>query len=484
MEIFLFALITIIILANFFLLVSLLNSKKNLAEISASNSTLLERSENFGQTINNQNSKIKSLESDNNELLIFKGRFNEAQKIIEDLKIESNKAKQEIEKLNQNISNFEKNNSLLIQEKQNLEAEKLEWSNKKQAILTELSEELIKKNNIQQDSFSKKQQEEIEKTITVLNEKFANILNKVSSLNDDVQKTSNDIDLTKNALLNPGQAGRMSEVTLENILKASGLKEKNNIQDAGDFIMQSHFFDQQNSGKRPDAMVFLPKDNILIIDSKSSSHFLELQQALDKNDDKNKKEIEAKIKESMRRHLEELKKRDYASAKSSELDLKDFSNVKNVPIITTIMFIQTEKMLETLRFVDPIFEIKALEARIQVLSPAGLINLLYQAKSLIENVRQEKNVEILKVEIRKLMEAIGTMISRAGKMGDAITKSLKTYNEFVGTFNGRFLPRIVNMNKLGISAQENVNIEKLKKISLDGDLIEAEVLNLEDESSN
>lgn len=482
MEIFLFILLSVTVLANFVLILKLLNNRRNLSEISAKNSTLQERANNAAQIINNQNSKIDVLQSANNDLLIFKGRFDEAQKVISDLKTQFNTAKEKIEKLTQNLANFEKKNSLLDQEKANLEQEKLEWNDKKQAILSGLSEELIKKNNQQQDNFSKKQQEEIEKTIKTLNEKFTNVITKVSSLDDDVKKTFNDINITKNALLNPGQAGRMAEVTLENILKASGLKEKNTIKDAGDFIMQSHFFDQQKGGKRPDAMVFLPKDHILIIDSKSSSHFLELQQDLDENDAKNQKEIEGKIKESMKRHLEELKKRNYANAKSSELEIKDFANNNKVPVINTIMFIQTEKMLETLRKIDPNFERKALEVKIQILSPAGLINVLYQAKSLIDNVRQEQNVEILKIEIRKLIESIGTMIKRSSDMGNSIAKSLDIYNKFVGTFNSRFLPRVVNMNKLGIDIGDNKNIEKLKKISLDGDLIEAEVLSLDENS--
>ena len=118
----------------------------------------------------------------------------------------------------------------------------------------------MKKNNLQQDDFSKKQQEVIKETVSGLNEKFTNILNKVGSLDDDVKKTFQDINFTKNALLTPGGAGAIAEITLENILNASGLKEKKTANDIGDFVMQSHFFGEDKTGKRPDAMVFLPKE--------------------------------------------------------------------------------------------------------------------------------------------------------------------------------------------------------------------------------
>jgi DNA anti-recombination protein RmuC len=116
-----------------------------------------------------------------------------------------------------------------------------------------------------------------------------------------------------------------------------------------------------------------------------------------------------------------------------------------------------------------------------VLSPVGLINLLTQVKFLIDNVKQEKNIEKLKIEIRKLMESISTIFKKSETLGSSIKKSLNTYNEFVGTFNSRFLPRISNMSKLGIEMDSKKNLEKLRKISFDGGLIEAEILEEEEE---
>jgi DNA recombination protein RmuC len=479
MEIFLFSLPFALIAITALLLLKLFNSERKLREATSASSILEERSKNLDEKLQTQNIRIAQLEQQNSDLLIFKGRFNQAEQSTLDLKQKLYNSEEKTAQHQNKILAFEKQNSLLQQEKENLKKEKEEWSDKKQAILFQLSEELIKKNNTQQDDFSKKQQEVIEKTVFNLNEKFANILNKVSSLDDDVKKTFDDINFTKNALLTPGGAGRVSEITLENILNASGLKEKKTATEIGDFIMQSHFFDQNNSLKRPDAMVFLPKNHILIIDSKSSSHFLQLQQSLDGEiDAKTKKEIETKIKESMRRHLEELKKRDYASAKANELakekelNLKEFSNHDTPPTITTIMFLQTEKMLEIARSLDPNFERKALEARIQVLSPVGLINLLYQVKFLIDNVKQEKNVEKLRIEIRKLMESVSTLFKRSSQMGDSFKKTLNTYNQFAGTFNSRFLPRITNMHKLGIESEGATHIQKLQKIGPDNDLID------------
>ncbi len=479
MEIILFSILFISILGNVILFAKLVNREKALHNIKTELSILKTKAKITETAIEVNLEKIKSLEEQNSELLIFKGRFSESQQNIISLKSQLEKNRNELDIYKNRIMEFEKQNSLLDQEKKNLELEKEEWSSKKQTILFQLSEELIKKNNMQQDSFGKKQKEIIEETILNLNEKFSNILNKVSSLDDDVKKTCGDINFTKNALLSPGGAGRVAEITLENILKSSGLRQKKDINDIGDYITQSHFVDIENIGKRPDAMVFMPNNHILIIDSKSSSHFLELQQAIDDNDSKKQKEVEIKLKESMRKHLEDLKKKDYANSKKQNLEIKNLINQEEQPMITTIMFLQTEKMLETIRDLDSNFERKALENKILVLSPAGLINTLYQARFFIDNSRQEKNIEQLRIEIRKLIESIGIMFKSSAEMGGSITKSLKTYNKFVGTFNTRFLSRVSNMKKLGIKTENNYKFEKLEKINLDEGFIE--IQNTEEE---
>ncbi len=129
-----------------------------------------------------------------------------------------------------------------------------------------------------------------------------------------MQKSNIAVELTNQALLNPGGSGKSSEITLENILKNSGLKEKQSFNDNGDYLLQSHFSNYNYSsieGKRPDAILFFSNNQVAVIDSKSSSHFIDLQKARTEKDKKLEKEILIKIKESFKKHLESLKKKDY-----------------------------------------------------------------------------------------------------------------------------------------------------------------------------
>jgi len=409
--------------------------------------------------------KISKLQNQIQELLIYKGRFEQAEITIGDLKLQNHTQKKEQELQNQKITNFEKQNELLTQSQYLLNQEKQEWAINKEKILYQLSEELIRKNNEEQTKFGKHNQESIDKITQNLYKNFEGVLNKVSSLDDDVKKSSKDIDLTKNALLNPSGAGKTAEITLENILKASGLKEKASIKDSGDYILQSHFFSSENIAKKPDALVFLPGNQIVIIDSKSSSFFLDLQQA---KEDKNldlQDLAQAKLKETMRKHLEDLKKRDYAKAKEFD-DLKQ-NNQSN--IFTTIMFLQTEKMLEIVNEIDPNFMQKALDLGIWVLTPIGVYNLLTQGKFTINRIKQQENIEELRVEVKKLIEAIATMYGKAADIGKATSKAVKSYNEFASSFNQRFLVRVNNLNKLGIESDKKTIGNKLEKYTIVND---------------
>ncbi|MES2677160.1 MAG: DNA recombination protein RmuC [Pseudomonadota bacterium] len=409
--------------------------------------------------------KANKLQEQIQELLIYKGRFEQAQITIVDLKLQNQHQQKNAELQNQKIIDFEKQNELLKQNQDLLKIEKQEWSINKEKILFQLSEELIRKNNEEQTKFGKNQEEKITKINENLYKNFENVLNKVSSLNDDVQKSSQEINLTKNALLNPSGAGRTAEITLENILKSSGLKEKSNLNDVGDYILQSHFLATDNSARKPDAIIFLPNDHTVIIDSKSSIFFLELQKAKDANDDQSANLARAKLKETMRKHLEDLKKRDYAKAK----EFADLKQNNHNQIFTNVMFLQTEKMLEIIDEIDENFTQKALDFGIWVLTPIGLYNLLSQAKLTISQIKRQENVEELRIEIRKLIEAIATMFSKASDIGKATSKAVKSYNEFAATFNQRFLVRVNNLNKMGIESDKKIIGNKLEKYNIVSD---------------
>jgi DNA recombination protein RmuC len=414
-----------------------------------------------------QKDKIANYEDRIQQLANFAGRYEQSEIILQDLKTDNKNLTTKINDLKDQLSNIETEKRLLLQKSNNLEEEKANWHKEKEKLLFQLSEELIRKNKEDQEKFSQNQQEEIKKITENLFQNFENITNKVSSLGDDVEKSISDINLTKNALLNPGGAGLTSEITLENILKSSGLQEKKSADAIGDYILQSHFSDSENNSKRPDALIFLPDNHILIIDSKSSSHFLELQQAKNENDQSQIKEIEIKIKDRMNIHLSDLKKRSYAKSKLDDLDLKNIFKGEEKPSISTAMFLQSEKMLDIIRNISPNFEQKALDEKIWVIGPIGLVNILNQSKFIINHKKQEKNIDNLRIEIKKMIESVGIILTKSQDVGKNLYRSMKSFNEFATSFNGNFLKKISNMNELGIEFNKKHFKKMIEKYDID-----------------
>ncbi len=386
---------------------------------------------------------------------------------LQQIKLEKNDLLEKNDILQKQIFTYETKNQLLQQEKVNLEKDKQQWSIDKELIIHKISEEIIKKSHEQQNKISQIQEINIKKITQELFQNFENVTVKVASLNDQIEKSSHSIELTKQALLNPGGSGRAAEITLENILKNSGLKEKSNLQSLGDYILQSHFsnfnYSSNNEGKRPDAILFFPNDQVVIVDSKSSSHFLDLETARNEKDRIKEKEILNKIKDSFRKHLESLCKKDYAKLLFEDLFNKKSSNYK----IMMIMFLQTEKMLDTLRQIEPDFEQKAMEKGIIVTSPIGLVNLLSQARIVIDRIKQEKNIEILKIEVKKLLDKISVIFKDCGDLGKSLNKALSYHDKITKSLNRGIHSSIEKISELGIDSKKSVNINKIEEFDIE-----------------
>lgn len=436
--------------------------RAELQNLSSEKLILEERLKNSALQISEHLKKSEILFEENRSLSAFKGRYEHAQNEINFLRQEKENLQNKVNFLNERLLDLEKKSELLKQASDQLQRGKEEWQKDKETILFQLSEDLIKKNNEQQNQISANQQEYLKKITENIFKDFENVASKVVALNDEVKKSSEENNLLKSALLHPASAGRTSEITLENVLKDSNLKEKQALDSVGDYILQSHFGSFANGteseGKRPDAIVFFPADQILVIDSKSSPYFLELEQARQNRDFEQEKIILNKIKDSFRRHLESLKKKEYTKFLFDELRSKNNTDFK----ISIAMFLQTERMLEIVREVDPSFEQKAWESGIMIVSPIGLTNLLSQARFVIDRIKQEKNIEKLKVEIRRLLDNIALIFKESKEVGKALNKALSASNKMTKNLNRGVYSAIKNISELGIDSKKSVDIKLLE----------------------
>jgi DNA recombination protein RmuC len=360
------------------------------------------------------------------------------------------------------LQTAETNLALAGQENQHLQQQMADWDKAREEFLTitkasvsevgaKLSSKLLDDHKREAEQAKDDNEKRVRKTTEELNTKFQNVFESMKSLNDQVKENRETVEVVHQSLLNPSGAGALSEITLENIFKNSHLI-------AGQDYNMQHYISAESGGLKPDAVVYLPGDNVMVVDSKASKFFLELGKA---ETDEDATRLEGQLKNSMNNHLKDLIKRDYKQAIEAQLSADD--RKANSAFTTVFMFLPTEAALENLRHIDPKFMENAWKERIMPVGPTGLINALLQAEIIIANAKQQDNTQHIVTEVQALLGSVATMHNHADGLGKNLKQALKKYDSFAGSFNTSFMSKTRKLEKLGVTNPKTQKIQPLER---------------------
>lgn len=340
---------------------------------------------------------------------------------------------------------------------------------------SKLSSDLLDKHKKEADSLKKQSEEAVAKTTAELHGKFQNVFESMGILNDKIKNSETTVDLVKNALLSPGGAGSLAEITLENIFRASGLIEDQ------DYITQ-HWIMSEEGGLKPDAVVFLPNDSFIIIDSKASKFYIEIEENFGNQDKKD--EFEAGLKRTMNKHLGDLKSRNYKKAIEDEVCKNKSEN--STAYSEVLMFLPSDAAIEKLRKIDPSFLEKAWKEQIYPVGPSGLLSHLLMANRKIADYKQFENSQVIISEVKNLLNSVAVIYSHSQGIGKGIKKAFDSYDKFAASFNRSFVAKTRRLEKLGVQLTNNKEIKKLDRFQITAttDIIEGEAVDEEDENIN
>lgn len=269
------------------------------------------------------------------------------------------------------------------------------------------------------------------------------IMQLVATLNDRVMRSEKTVNVVWRSLSTPAAAGSFAEIGLENTLKNYGLE-------AGrDFIMQ-YAVKGQEGMMRPDAVVFLPAGNVMVIDSKASQFFLELAAM---EEEGKKAEVEDKLKKTMQRHIRSLAGKAYREALKSYLAAAHYE--EEVKHIFTLMFVHSETYVETISRIDPDLLRLAKEHDIIISGPTGLASAMSLVRFEITRERQGLHQKEILGELQHLLGSVDVMLTHAQKLGRSIEGVASHYKAFVGSVNRNFLSKARRMERLGITLANN-----------------------------
>lgn len=262
-----------------------------------------------------------------------------------------------------------------------------------------------------------------------------NLTELTSSLNRETQ-------ILATAMKDNKARGGWGEMQLQRVVELAGMIEH------CDFVTQTTVAGEDGR-LRPDLVVQLPQSRAIVVDSKvpMSAYW----DSINTEDPAARKALLDQHTRDVMSHVNELQKRNYSGYVSGALDF-------------VVMFVPGDA------FLDAAFESKAswfedsIAKGVFPASPGTLVALLraisygWRQEQLAENAEEIANLG------RQVHERVATLAANFTKVGKALGNATESYNETIGTLEGRLLPATRKMEARGIKSAKE--LPELKPIEV------------------
>ena len=304
----------------------------------------------------------------------------------------------------------------------------------------QVSSKLLDDHKRESNAAKQQAEERVRAASETLLKQVAEVAQLVHVLGDRVNKTGGEMEVLMRAVTSPGGAGELAEVGLANTLQSFGLEV------GRDFVLQQTTVDEETGRRlRPDAVVFLPTDSVVVIDCKASKFMLEI--AKHEGTAQEAAAYDGLVR-TMNQHLRGLGEKDYRNAVRAAC--KQAGRGGDDPFIISLMYVAHEAVLEKVNRADPEFMQKARALQIHPVGPAGLYSALLMASTEIRRLRQMENQQEIVDKTRALLESLGIVLSHAARTGAGLKNAVDNFMKFTGSINQRLLPRVRSLARLGV----------------------------------
>lgn len=272
---------------------------------------------------------------------------------------------------------------------------------------------------------------------------YHSLTEQVKMLSESQQSLRSETANLVKALRAPQTRGRWGEIQLRRVVEMAGMLEY------CDFFEQRT--DETSNGTiRPDMEIKLPGDKSIIVDAKVALQaYLE---AIESQDDIARKQKMRDHARQVRTHVQTLSSKKY------------WDTLKQTPEFV-VLFLSGESLLYAALEEDPQLIEYGIGEKVIIATPTTLIALL---KSASYGWRQENLAKNAK-SISELGSDLYRRISKVGdhlaKLGDNLERSVRSYNETVGSLERNVLPGARRFKELGVSTGDK-EIEELPQIEI------------------
>ncbi|HHW43568.1 MAG TPA: DNA recombination protein RmuC [Desulfotomaculum sp.] len=261
----------------------------------------------------------------------------------------------------------------------------------------------------------------------VRQEAYGSLQKQLESLQQTQQLLQRETGNLVTALKSPQVRGRWGEITLRRVLEVAGLSPY------CDFVEQLSV-ETEGGRSRPDLVVKLPGDRTVVVDAKVP--LKAYMEAIESADENGRRLALQRHARAVRAHMQSLGSRSYWSQFTPGPDF-------------VVLFLPGESFFSAALEQDRGLIEDGLASRVILATPTTLIALLrtvaisWQQHHMAENARRIAETGM------ELYERICKFAEHLGKIRDGLQRAAQSYNQAVGSWEGRVVPGARRLKELG-----------------------------------
>jgi DNA recombination protein RmuC len=283
------------------------------------------------------------------------------------------------------------------------------------------------------------QMTELRNAVTSLQSNYTNTVGVTETISKQIDTLIQTTTALQSALKSTSARGAWGEQQLRNVIELAGM------------LPYCDFFEQttvtgNDRTQRPDAVIKLPNEGCVVIDSKTPlDSYLKAQETSDP---------------TLRQQLLSEHAKALAGHAKVLADKKYWEQFNRSPEYV-IMFIPGESFLaDALRSDGSLLEV-AMRSRVLIASPVNLLALLLAVAKGWQAFQIAEHAEKIAALGRELYERVDTVLESVEKTGRGLETAITAYNKMVGSIEGRMLATLRKFKDAGVTSSELTEISNI-----------------------
>jgi len=267
---------------------------------------------------------------------------------------------------------------------------------------------------------------------------YGSIKTEIEKMSSSQQLLRDETSKLVTALRRPEVRGQYGEITLRRLAELAGMVHR------CDFDEQVSVTDIDGKQYRPDMIVRLPDEGIVVVDAKTPMDAY--LSAVEASDDTERKAALIRHSKNVSERVKELASKAYWSQFPRSPDF-------------ALLFIPGDQFLTAALDQNPNLLEEALRQKVMLVTPTSLMALLKVVAYGWLQLSLAENAEEIKKLAEDLYDRMGTFTNHLGQVGKQLESSVKSYNRAIGSLESRVLPATRKFTELGIQPGKNSPIE-------------------------